>query len=361
MPDSDIRPYSARPTLRVDGAQNDRIDAAMCEMRLREQVGGLSSAELRFYDSVAKSDGTAAFAFADGRVLRLGAELRLYAGDAATPQEIFRGNISAIETEAGLAAPPSFAVLAEDALQKARRSRRSATYVDKSPADVVRTVAGRLGIKVTVNDGLDKPVCTWLQMNETDLSFLRRMLRDVDGDMQMVGDNLQVGPRARDDRGQIDLTYGANLRQIRITADLADVATQVRVAGWDPRQGTAVSAVAADGTLGPGSGPTGKDLASQALGASCQELVGHHGEMTQSEADVLARSIFAARARRFVRASGTADGNPQLRVGTKLRFLGVNALLATTVTVVEATHRFDLADGYVTDFGAEGAFLGVPN
>jgi phage protein D len=361
MPNTVVRLYSARPTVRVDGAQNDRIDAAMCEMRLREQVGGLSSAELRFFDSVAKSDGTAAFAFADGKVLKLGAEVRLYAGDAATPQEIFRGNVSALETEAGMDAPPSFAVLAEDALQKARRSRRSASYVDKSPADVVRAVAGRLGIQVTVNDGLDAPVCTWMQMNETDLSFLRRVLGAIDADMQMVGDSLQAGPRARDDRGQIDLTHGANLRQVRITADLADVATQVRVAGWDPRQGKPVSSVAKTGTLGPGSGPAGKDLASRALGASCQELVGHHGEMTQSEADILARSVFAARARRFVRATGTTDGNPQLRVGTKLRFLGVNALLATTVTVVEATHRFDLADGYVTDFVGEGAFMGVPN
>lgn len=354
-----VRLISARPTLRVDGSQNDRIDAAMCEMRLREQVGGLSSAELRFYDTVGGSDGRQTFAFADGRVLKLGAELRLYAGATTTPQEIFRGRISALESEAGLDTKASFAVLAEDALQKARRSRRSATYEDKSPADVVRAVADRLGIAVNVADGLDEPVCTWLQMNETDLSFLRRVLGRVDADMQMVGDNLQVGPRARDDRGQIDLTYGATLRQVRITADLSDVASEVRVAGWDPRQGQPVSAVAQDGTLGPGNGPAGKDLVSQALGTSCQELVGHHGEMTQSEADTVARSVFAARARRFVRAHGTADGNPQLRVGSKLRLLGVNALLATTAVVVEATHRFDLAEGYVTDFVAESAFMGA--
>src|SRR5438552_15462034 len=133
-----VRLISARPTLRGDGSQNDRIDAAMCEMRLREQVGGLSSAELRFYDTVGGGDGRETFAFADGRVLKLGAELRLYAGATTAPQEIFRGRISAPESEAGLDTKASFAGLAEGVVQKARRSRRSATYDDKTTAGVVR-------------------------------------------------------------------------------------------------------------------------------------------------------------------------------------------------------------------------------
>lgn len=360
MPDGDARLYSARPTLRIDGAQNDRIDAAMCDMRMHERVGGLSSLEVRLYDSVTATDGTEGFAFADGRVLKLGAELRMYAGATTTPQEIFRGRISALEVDAGLDGPPVFAVLAEDALQMARRSRRSATYEDKAPGDVARAVADRLGMDVTVADGLDAPVRTWMQMNETDLSFLRRVLGHADGDMQMVGDTLQIGPRTRQDRGSIELTYGSNLRRLRAVADLADVAAAVRVAGWDSQQGAAVSANATDGNLGPAAaGPAGKDLVAQALRVPCQELVGHHGDMTQSEADAAARAMFAARARRFVRAHGSADGDARLRVGTQVRLLGVNALLATTAVVVEATHRFDLSDGYVTDFVAESAYMGT--
>lgn len=358
MPDGQATIYSARPTVRVDGAQNDAIDANICGMLLHEQVGGLSSLEIRLFDSSTGPTGVESFGFNSGQVLKLGAELRMYAGAADGPQEIFRGLISAIEGETGLDGPPTFTVLAEDALQKARRSRVSATYENASPADVVNAVAQRLGIPVNVDSGLDAPVCTWLQMNETDLSFLRRVLTLCDGDLQMVGDTLQVGPRAAGNRGSLDLTNGQNLRRARITADLADVAASVSVAGWDPRQGSAVSSVASAGALGLGGGRAGKDLVAQALGVPCTERIGHRGEMTQHEAEIVSRAAFSARARRFVRAHGTADGDPRLRVGTQLRLLGVNALLSTTAIVVEATHRFDLTDGYVTDFVAESAFMG---
>src|SRR5437868_61966 len=191
MPDGSAQLYSARPTLRIDGQQNDRIDAQTIEMTMREQLGGLSSLEVKLLDSVSQQDGTEAFGFGDGAALKLGAELKLYAGVTSTPQEIFRGRISALEVDVGLEGPPSFAVLAEDALQKARKNRVRATYEDSSPADVVRTVAGRLGLAVQVADGLDTPSATWVQMNESDLAFLRRLLDRFDADMQMVGDTLQ--------------------------------------------------------------------------------------------------------------------------------------------------------------------------
>jgi phage protein D len=255
-----------------------------------------------------------------------------------------------------------FTVLAEDALQKARRSRRSATYVNMTPADVVRSIVEKLGLKVNIRDGLDAPkIAHWYQHNESDLAFLRRLLERFDADMQMVGDTLQVGPIAREDRGTIDLVHGDNLIRLRATADLADVAESVRVAGWDPKQGSAADATANDGTLGPGSGRAGKSFVARALDAGQVEHLGTQGQMTQQEADAMARALYGRRARRFVRACGTAQGDPRLRVGTWVNLAGINTLLVTSCTVVEATHRFDQTNGYTTDFVAEGAYMGQPS
>ena len=360
MPDGDVQLYSARPTLRIDGQQNDRVDQQIVEMTMREQVGGLSSAEVRLLDSTSGQDGVESFSFGDGATFKLGCELRLYAGMTTTPQEIFRGKVSAVEVTIGADGPPTFAVLAEDALQKARKNRISATYEQSSPADVVRTVASRLGLTAQVADGLDAPTCTWVQVNESDLAFLRRILERFDADMQMVGDTLQVGPRGRESRGTLDLIYGQNLLRLRATADLADVAPSVRVSGWDPRQGSTVTSTATSGTLGPGSGRAGKDLVAQALDSSRVEHVGIAGELSQQEADAVAKALFARRARRFVRAHGTAQGNPKLRVGAWVNLIGVNPMLATACTVVEASHRFDQTQGYTTDFVAESAYMGGP-
>lgn len=359
MPDAGVVLYSARPTLRVNGQQDDRVDEQIVGMRMREQVGGLSSLEVRLIDSVS-GRGVAQYGFGDERVFRLGAEIRAYSGSVASPQEIFRGKVSALEVDLCIDSPPVFTVLAEDALQKARRTRRSATYENRSPADVARAIANDLGLRVDVRDGLTTPVATWMQMNESDLAFLRRLLDRFDADLQMVGDTLQVGPRASVDRGRLDLVYGDNLRRLRATADLADVAASVRVAGWDAKQGEAADDTATTGTLGPGSGRAGKDLVGQAIDAAPVELLGTQGQMTQAEATALAQAQFAQRARRFVRAVGTAQGDPRLRVGTWVTLHGVNPLLATTCTVVEAVHRFDQTSGYQTDFVAESAYMGQP-
>lgn len=359
MPDAGVNLYSARPTLRVDGQQDPRVDEQVVEMRMREQLGGLSSLEVRLIDSVS-GQGVEKFGFGDERTFKLGAEIRLYGGSVTGPQEIFRGRVSALAAELAPNAPPMFTVLAEDALQKARRTRRSATFEANSPADVVRAVAGKLGLTVDVGAGLDQPLATWLQTNESDLAFLRRLLARLDADLQMVGDRLVVGARAAVDRGKLDLIWGANLRRLRAAADVADVAASVRVAGWDPRQGAAADYTASSGTLGPGSGRAGKDLVGQAIDAAPVEHLGTEGQMTQQEAETVAKALFSRRARSFVRAAGTAQGDPRLRVGTWVTLCGVNPLLATTCTVVEATHRFDQANGYSTDFVAEGAYMGQP-
>src|SRR5262249_27721034 len=151
-------------------------------------------------DSVS-GNGSEQYAFADESVFKLGAELRLGTGEVDDAKEIFRGRVSAMEAELSMAEPPVFTVLAEDALQKARRSRRSVTYVNKTPAEIIRDIANWLGLKVDIRDGLDVPKFAHLyQHNESDLAFLRRLLERFDADMQMVGDTLQVGPIAREHR-----------------------------------------------------------------------------------------------------------------------------------------------------------------
>ena len=68
---------------------------------------------------------------------------------------------------------------------------------------------------------------------------------------------------------------------------------------------------------------------------------------------------FSRRARRFVRADGTAQGDGAIRVGTWVTLSGINPFFANTYNVVAATHRFDSEQGYMTDFVAECAYLGA--
>lgn len=358
MARDEVGPVVARPTIRMEGMEYPLLSSKIHAMEMRERTGGLSVLELTLADWISGPDGRAGFgAVGADQPLRLGAQISIYAGDAAAPQEIFSGRVTALESEVRETGAPLFTVLAEDALFRARRTVRRRNFEDSAPADIVRAVAADHGLTPEIRDGLDAPVTLWTQMNESDLGFLRRVLDAVDADAQVVGGALQAGPRAAEARTELALAYPRDILRARVTADLARQVTTETLAGFDPLSGQPVSARADGGALGPGQGQDGKAALDQTFG----EIVGHagvDGALTAAEADAYAAAAFRRRARSFVTVDATTQGDPELRVGAWVALTGLNPAFENVYCVTEATHRFDVADGYRTDFLAESAYLG---
>jgi len=349
--------YSARPTLRLGGERNQRLDNLLTNLCMEEDEGGLSRLELRFGNWVRTGSGTSEPAFGPDSPLRLGADIAVYAGDELGPQEIFQGRVSAIELRFTVDGAPECVVLAEDALQAARLARRSALYEDCSPADVVRRVANQLGLRAVVT-GLESPLDTWVQINQSDLAFLRQLLERFDADLQIVGAELQVTPRSEVARGEIALAMFGQLIEARAIADLADQATSTSTAGWNPEEGAAVTYQATQTTHpGPGVGRTGAQWLAETFGER-HEHVGHLAVRSAAEAEAVARAAFDERARRFVRVHGLAQGNPALRVGSTVALSGLSGWFDNRYRVTAAVHRFDVERGYTTAFDACCAYLG---
>lgn len=350
--------YSARPTLRIDGREQPTADSQLLAMLMREQEGGLSTLELSFNNFTSRENGGAGPAFEDERVFRLGADIKVYCGEVAGPTEIFGGRISAIGLEAGTDGPPKLLVWAEDRLAGARLARRSEVYENATPADIARAVAGRLGLTPVIA-GLDAPSGDWVQLGESDLGFLRRLLQRLDADLQIVGGELHVSPRDRVQRNEVSLRMHSQLHRLRAIADLAQQATGVRVTGFDPAQGSAIAADSGAPALGPGSGRKGAELLHECCGERVEQI-GWQFALTQDEAQRLADAQYAQRARGFVRVEGACEGNPALRVGTQLRISEASPRFDNLYYTTACTHRYDMARGYETEFSAECAYWGSP-
>lgn len=349
--------YSARPTLRFAGQEDARASQLVAAMRMDESEGGMSRLELRLSNWASTTGGGAETAFPAGSKLALGARIEVYVGDEAEPREIFRGRISAIECDFRTGVPPETTVLAEDALQAARLARRSKVYPKQSPKAVAEVVARGLGL-VPVVAGLSAPVDTWAQIDESDLAFLRRLLGRFDADLQIVGDELHVSPRGDVARGTLELQLYGQLGRVRVAADLADQASAVSVRGWNAAQGVAVTGIATAGThLGSGAGRDGKAVLAQTFGER-RERLSEVSVASDDEARAVAEAAFDRRARRFVRADATTEGNARLRVGTQVRLTGIDPRFDNVYYVVRASHLYDTKQGYRTEFGAECAFLG---
>jgi uncharacterized protein len=356
---SDLRVYAARPTVRIDGQEYDRASRLVLTMEMHENEGGLSSLQLRYSNLASHPDGDASLAFEDEQILELGATVTVYAGEASRPTEVFRGKITALEAEFSHRSPPELVVHAEDALQLSRMKRRTHLHRRVSIDAAARTVAQRANLRPVIAQGLDTVLGDRLQLNESDLAFLRRLLHEYDADLQVVGEELHVSPRQAAQRPAIVLELYSQLQEVRLTADLAHQVSNVTVTGWDPEQAQRVDATATGRSLGPGRGRRAAEILRDTLGTRSEHLAGEP-VLTRDEARERANAAHDRRARRFVVAEGTADGNPGLRVGTHVELTGLSARFDNIYYVTSVCHRFDMQSGYTTDFEAECAYLGGP-
>jgi phage protein D len=357
MPAADEpRVYVATPTVRLNGEENERIASLITSMVMNEQEGGLSSLELRLSNSASLTSGAAEYAFDAGGELELGAELIIGAGDSSTPVEIFRGTLTALEGVFDQDAPPELIVLAEDALQKARCKRRTKAYEDQSIADIARAIAGDHGLTPHI-DGCTQNFGTQVQLNETDLGFLRRLLARIDADLQVVGTDLHISPRNDVRRGELELALGTELKSARVLADLAHQITKSTAKGWDVSGGQLLDAKGSEDAPGPGAGRKGSDLLPDALAERTHHSC-HHLSFNQAEVDAIATTVRNRRARRFLRIQGSTTGTPALRVGTHAKVTGLSEWFSNTYYVTAVRHVFDLRNGYRTEFEGQCAFLG---
>jgi phage protein D len=351
--------YRARPTIRVDDQENEAVTNRVTSFRAVEHAGGLTSLELRFVAQAdTDPDEREPTPFEDERTIALGTRITIYSGDESRPREIFRGVVSAIEADFPEDGPAELVVHAEDALQKARLARRTKVYDDLRVSSLASDIASALSLTPQVT-GFSDGLGVYVQLNESDLAFLRRVLARYDGDVQVVGNELHVAQRVDVRRDSVELELRGQLRKARFVADLAEQVTETTASGWDIDNAERVTGTSTGLNIRPGSGRTGATLLQDQLGAR-SEHVGQPTVATAAEAQALADTAFDQRARRFVRLQGTAEGNARIRVGSHVQVRGASRRFDNTYYVVAATHRFDLDRGYETDFEAECAYLGNP-
>src|ERR1044072_6303164 len=303
VPLSDLSVYAARPTVRIDSQEDQKVSELILAMEMIEREGGLSALELRVSNVASDPQGGADLAFEDNQSLRLGAQIQVYSGEESAPQEIFRGTIPGLEADFPELSPPELVVLAEDVFQQARMTRRTKIHENVSIYDMASDLAGKLSLTPVIT-GFRTKIGTQVQLNESDLAFLRRILARYDGDLQVVGRELHVSPRSDVERGTVELKLHGQLRRVRVLADLAHQVTEITTSGWDPAQGKRVTGKSTGANLGLGSGRTGAQILSDAISERSHHI-GHTAMMTADEAQAIADAAFDDRARRFLLLDAT--------------------------------------------------------
>lgn len=352
--------YAAQPSVTIDGENEPAVARGVLSLMVAESTEGLYRCET-VIGNWGGERGSLGFAYSDRRLLDFGKALTISIGAGDRAGKIFEGRVTGLESHFPQTRAPEIAVLAEDRLQDMRMTRRTRTFDDMSDEDVIGRIASDHGL--TADLDIQGPTHAVLaQVNQSDLAFLRERARAVDAELWVDGDTLRAATRTRRGDAAVKLTYGANLHEASVLADLALQRTSVTVAGWDVAAKDGIAHEAGASTVQPelNGHDGGPALLESAFGARKESVV-HTVPLTAAEAQARAEAMMRAASRRFVTARGVAEGDARLRVGGIVELVGLDDLFAGEYHLTETRHTFDLEHGYRTHFRAERPGLGRPS
>ncbi|MCX7789852.1 MAG: hypothetical protein N2378_04360 [Chloroflexaceae bacterium] len=345
----------ARPSFVLGGETRAALADGLLSLLISEDTAGLARCEAHFSNWGAVG-ARADFRYFDRRDLDFGATLAVKIGQ----DTLFEGRITGIEGRFPQGRPPEIVALAEDRFQDLRMTRRTRSFASVTDADVFRAIAGDHGLSADLAiDGPRHPLLA--QVNQSDLAFLRERARAIDAELWIAGSTLHAAAHARRRATPLQLSYGNQLREFTVLADLAEQWTSVTVSGWDVaakrevRYQATVDAIQAEleGKQG------GAAVLRSAFGERKQNLA-HTVPLTSETARVEAETYFRLSARRFVVGQGVAQTSADLRVGASVNLEGLGPLFSGRYYLSAVRHIFDGAQGIRTEFTAERPWIGQP-
>ncbi len=271
-------------------------------------------------------------------------EVKLGAGDVL----LFKGEVTALEPNWGLEGVATLNVRALDNTHRLGRGRKTRWFKDKKDSEIAQTVGGECNLSVQVDDTQEVHPYT-LQRNESNLGFLKRLAARNNQILSVEEGKLVFKKAALNGQG-ITLSYGTDVRSIRMQFNAQDQVSKVVVRGWDVREKKEIVGTATVGDIETiGGGQKGAELANSKFGESVAYItdvpVG-----SQAEANALAKAEMNRLARQFCHGTCTAEGNDQLRAGTTVEVKGLKQGHNGTFYIVSSRHIISATAGYQTEF-----------
>ncbi|MFL6107552.1 MAG: phage late control D family protein [Marmoricola sp.] len=350
--------YTSTPTMKIGGNLSTAAMRDLIALSVEEDLHGMCALEAvltNWGSNGQKPD----YLYLDRKTLDFGTKLEIGFGPTGSDVRLFSGKVSALQADFPATAVATVTISAEDSLQDFRFTRRTRTFDDSTSADIASQMASEHGLTPQVDlDGPSRKVVN--QLNLSDLAFLRELARADGAEVWLDDTTLHLQKRSDRDAGNVTLTYGGNLVEFSVRADLAHQCTDLSVTGWSVTDKEAITEKGDVSALGSelGQDTSGADILAAAFADRHESLVVAE-PLASDDARSRANAAYLDRARRFVCGTGSTAGTPSLRVGTRVTLAGLGPVFNGDYRVTRTRHHFDLVGGYRTDFDVERVGIGA--
>lgn len=364
--------YIAQPQLKIDGqtaSQSLLDDILQISVEESLHLPGMFTLVLRNDYFPGRGDDTV---WKYGTLLSIGKQIELGFSSSATESDEFddanqgivlKGEITAIETNFTSDAQAPIIVRGYDVSHRLHRGRHSRSFQNKTDADIVKQIAGEVGISLGTIDATGGPYGYGdignangyvFQQNQTNMEFLRS--RAARNGYELFVQDGKLHFRKPKSSNTLKLAWLRELHSFRVQVTSAEQVSSVEVRGWDYSKKEAIvetsnatSTVLTDTQQGKGSS-TARSFQGQPSNA---KLVIVDQVVSQpSEARTMATALFNELGGEFVQANARSEGNPLIRPG-KLVELTNMGKYSGKYYITETRHLFH-ERVYTTEFSVRG-------
>lgn len=329
--------------IKSDGSELPAEQAArIAEISVRQEASGVSGFNLSATDPELEL-------IEPGGPLAEGARVSIELGYLGRLVPMLEGRVTAVGASFPESGAPLVNVEGMDLLSLLMHGTAYREFdAEQTDADIVAVIAGDAGLAVEAEAGESRRRPR-IQKDESGLRFLMRLAAENGCAVWMEGNRLRFA-RERPSGEEIELEWGRTLLSFTPRLSVGSLAKRVRAVGWDPEQAQPFEATAdvVDRIPIPLDGRLLTDLKAE-TSEPRERVLPDTRASSERLAEAWAVSEAEGMAHAALSASGSAPGDPRIRVGTVLNIVNVGRF-GTRWVVAGATHSISATGGYRTNF-----------
>jgi uncharacterized protein involved in type VI secretion and phage assembly len=323
----------SRVKVEIEGRPITQVESqALGEVHVRQRLSAPAQCELVFFDPHERFDSASA--------MTPGSSLRVMVSD----QELFTGQVTAVEYVHGPEAGRELRVRAYDPLHRLRKKQPVRAHVRVTLPGLAREIVADVGLRVEAAE--EGPV--WnrvIQHRQSDLDLLVEIAERCGLYFAARGSSLHIF--SMEGVGQpVPLALGDSLFEARIEINGADACRTVSAKAWDPWHAEARSGQARRAR-------GGRDVRAEAppnrMGGSGERTLTDVAAQDNRQAEAFAQAELDLCAAREVTLRGVAEGDARLRPGVPVNVRGVAASLAGRYVLTTVNHTIDSRRGFISE------------
>jgi len=273
--------------------------------------------------------------------------------DDEIKDSVIEGEITAIETHFTSQSQAPMIVRGYDTSHRLHRGRYNRSYQNMTDSDIVKKIAGEVGISTGTVESSRITHDYVFQENQTNMEFLRERAARLGFELFVQNGKLYF--RSPKSGESLNLTWLVDIHSFRVRVTSAEQVKSVEVRGWDyTKKEAIVSTATSDKVLTSTEYGKGSKTSSSFNGkpSNPTAIVVDQPIASGKEAETMAKALFDELSGEFVHADARGEGDPSIRPGKIVKLSGMGKY-SGKYYITETRHLYDRGT-YTTEFSVRG-------